>query len=541
MFKFVAPLIGCGTLLLFSVISPLSQVQALPRIESEKSPDEPPTKVQKPDRQALREFISKAPHLNVAAAGTKAGTPSVSESNGRSVVSAPFETTLTLDELAGFNPNHGVLWPGSLIQGKTLVTGTLAAISVPHGPQTVVLGPVVAEGDEEAIIARQIASPSLATVEQARQNILKQHLLPPAKFSFTMNQCYSLEHAMLQIGGHANYLGGSVEASLNSENYSVKNNVIVKFTQEYYTYSVEPPKNPVDFFEQDVALEDLETYTNTTDNSVTYIQSVTYGRMGFMMISSNESYESLNRSIKAAMSYAAGSAELNYTDADKKVMKESEVKLIIFGGRLGDATQLVNVNPLEHLKTWIQEKIDAKSIRFGIPISYRVNYLNNNEIARLSFTTDYRRVQVSAIPRLTNWKITFFTLDDDKDDDTHLSVVLYREVHPRMVKKQFLFITIEVKEDPDEIKYEAYEQNGKSEYHNNSTHPEILTEYQPIYTKNLDNKLKLRITITPNGNDTWRFKYRIEATRSDGGQFIRDSDNLQLSQDNRQGEYSLFP
>jgi hypothetical protein len=111
-----------------------------------------------------------------------------------------------------------------------------------------------------------------------------------------------------------------------------------------------------------------------------------------------------------------------------------------------------------------------------------------------------------------------------------------------MVTKTFGgMFAVNVKEDPDEIKYESYEQNGKKEYNKNTTMPELLTEYQPFYAKYLDNKLKLRIAITPNGNDTWRFKYRIEAARSDGGQFVRDSGNLQLKEDNRVGEYSLYP
>src|SRR4051794_15062862 len=54
---------------------------------------------------------------------TKAGTESTTESGLTRTTTAPFDTTLSVDELASFNPNSGILWPGSIIAASSLETG----------------------------------------------------------------------------------------------------------------------------------------------------------------------------------------------------------------------------------------------------------------------------------------------------------------------------------------------------------------------------------------------------------------------------------
>jgi hypothetical protein len=48
-----------------------------------EAPDEPLTKEQQANRKTLREFIGKAPHLNVAKAGTRPGKVTIAESRDR--------------------------------------------------------------------------------------------------------------------------------------------------------------------------------------------------------------------------------------------------------------------------------------------------------------------------------------------------------------------------------------------------------------------------------------------------------------------------
>ncbi|HEY7330543.1 MAG TPA: thiol-activated cytolysin family protein [Gemmataceae bacterium] len=473
------------------------------------------------DRAELRNFVLKMTSFEKKEPVPlkQTGDSKSHEEDGVTVQTTPFETTLTLDELAGFNPNHGVLWPGSLIQGGTLRRGTLAAVPVPHARQTVVIGSV-AEGSDPAPISKVIDNPSLATVEQARQDILRGGFLPAPKFSFTMQQVYSLEHALLQIGARASWMSGNIAASLNSEQYSSQTNIMVKFTQEYYSYSVEPPAQPTAFFREGVKVKDLEPYANQEDNPITYIQTVTYGRMALLMISSKESYDKLSLDVKGSIGYVGGSAEASATEAKERLIKESDMKLIVFGGKPDSALEIVTGDPLERFKAFVAEKVTPETIRFGLPISFRLNYLRDNRVAGLSFTTAFSRVDRTGVPRLTNWSITFYTQDEDKDKDTHLSVKVYQ---------------------PGVRDIVFYEQEGLKYYPNNSPNTEVLKDIHSVFARDVG-KLRVRISIHPHGNDTWRFKYKLEARRSDGGTFTYLFPGvIELNENSRVREYPLPP
>ena len=67
------------------------------------------------------------------------GNPTYTEANDYTITRTPFYTTLTVEELAGFNPNVGVIWPGALIQGNSIKTGVLAGIGAKRTPITLVM------------------------------------------------------------------------------------------------------------------------------------------------------------------------------------------------------------------------------------------------------------------------------------------------------------------------------------------------------------------------------------------------------------------
>jgi hypothetical protein len=113
--------------------------------------------------------------------------------------------------------------------------------------------------------------------------------------------------------------------------------------------------------------------------------------------------------------------------------------------------------------------------------------------------------------------ITFHTNDDDKDDDTQLVVEL-RSTSGRTLA--------------------SYQQGRKKLYKDGYLH----TEYLPLNGVVSEEEMKhatLVIDIQPNGNDTWRFDWRLDGTWSDGAAFSDQQSGLALDQDNRQYERPL--
>jgi hypothetical protein len=479
-------------------------------------------------RAELREFVGKMRHLpepQVSDKPEQTGSGKTWEEGGDQVVATPFRTQVSVDQLAGFNPNQGVLWPGALVQGKSLAGGTLAAVAVPHAPQTVFVA-TVADGGRNVPVSKVVDRPSAAAVEQARQDLLRGGLFAPAKLSYSVRQFYSLDHAMIQIGARAHWLTGSVSAALNSNKYESQTNIMVYFTQEYYTYAVEPPPSPDAYFRDGVRVANLASYADQAGNPLTYVQSVTYGRTAMLLVSSKKSFDELNVDVKASLDYAAGGGDASAMVAAKRLAEESEMSLVVFGGRADQALRVALGNPLEELQKWIAEPTVPETVRYGVPISYRLNYLSDNLPARLTFTTDYQQVRRMTIPQLTKWKIKFITKGEGKDGDTTLDVYLCDRDQPNQPIMTFHSST-----------------KGNKFYDEGKEYTEDFdTPTRPILARDVG-RLQLRIVIGPHGNNTWKFRYELSADNTTGGtyKFTEDRD-ITLSDEHKEYiVYSLGP
>jgi hypothetical protein len=468
----------------------------LNKAKSKPTPKRDPAKTQE-----LLQLIRGMPTLTVLQEGVVAGTPQVTESGGVSTTTTHFDAVVTVTELAAFNPNIGVIFPGALVQGNSLAAGTLAGINVERAPQTLLLstlGTPVGAG-KTLTVSQRVESPTASTVEQARTDLLAKGAVVPAKASQVIKQFYSLDHAMTQIGASANFLSGGIRAQLDSDKFNTQSNIMVEFAQEYYTLAAEPPSSPVSVFGPTVDVAAVAPYTGP-GNPITYIQSVTYGRLGLLLASSSESVDTLRRSIEAAVRWATGSADARYGDTEQRVLRESEVKLLLLGGNQAGAIRLVPTTQeaLASMKDWIEYSMQPHDIQLGRPITYRVNYLKDNQIAKLSFTTSYQRVQSTALPAFARWHLHLQTTDKSKDGDTAVSVKVLDAANNVVAH---------------------YDQNGEKEYNNGVGDDIDLTIDRTLYCKD-GAGVKVVFHIEPNGSNTWAFTYDLTGTCASGNKVI---------------------
>jgi hypothetical protein len=164
------------------------------------------------------------------------------------------------------------------------------------------------------------------------------------------------------------------------------------------------------------------------------------------------------------------------------------------------------------MKDWLNQPTTNKvqDIQLGVPISYRVNYLSDNQIAKLSFTMSYHHVDTSPIPQLTSWVITFHTEDDDKDADTGLLV--------------------EVIAGGTVVAH--YAGNGEK-FANGSSIPKQLDQDRVLFYRDAQ-QVQLHVRIDPNGHDTWDFSYTLTAKNSGGGPNYYKAGHMRLTQDHRE-------
>jgi hypothetical protein len=110
-------------------------------------------------------------------------------------------------------------------------------------------------------------------------------------------------------------------------------------------------------------------------------------------------------------------------------------------------------------------------------------------------------------------QVLFHTNDEDKDNDTGLSVTIANG------------------------SVAEWHQTQNEKYVDNSDHVKELTP-SAVRLDALKSQL-LEICISPNGNDTWRFNVTLTGTPSDGSRYVFSANSIELTQDNRCRKWAL--
>ena len=334
-----------------------------------------------------------------------------------------YNESMNFSELAGLDANAAVLYPGSLVQGHGMFLGTLSGINVARSGGKLSFSPL-GSGSHNLPPNPTVPSLDASTVDEARKNFLRQGAIAPAGLGQESHQFYSIKDAMLKIGASVTYLSADIQGKLESTDYSKTTNMMVVFTQKYYTFSAEDPSSPTSYFAPSITVNDLRPYANDSTNPTMYISSVTYGRQGILICSSSESAKQLKASLDAAYSGITTNITASMQLAQQQLERTADIKLLMIGGDSNSGVRLVADGPsaFAALNDWVSHPLSAKGIQLGVPISYRVNYLKDNQLANIAFATQYTRTQVSEIPSYSAFHIEFNTTDDDKDGDTQLKV-----------------------------------------------------------------------------------------------------------------------
>jgi len=120
-----------------------------------------------------------------------------------------------------------------------------------------------------------------------------------------------------------------------------------------------------------------------------YVSSVTYGRMLIMKVETDESERDLRAALDLAFSKVSVSADV----AAKNVLKNSTFSVFVLGGSPDDAARIQASDAetrASALAGYIQNGANFDPKSPGVPISYTVRRLADNETIKVSSTIDYQ-------------------------------------------------------------------------------------------------------------------------------------------------------
>lgn len=324
------------------------------------------------------------------------------DDNGLPVVESWKCTTTTYDLKKGtggeegfplFSPNAKIIYPGSLLQGKTLKNTTPDVISVDRAGGTISYDLV--NGNASSNVSVEVVSKS--SIQAAMNKIIAASPnVAPANFTFEYEQVQTREALAISMGLDVKSAFVKAGASFDFENEDNSNRILVKLKQTFYTMSMDLPTSLDDLFADSVTPQDLAKYVQD-DNPATYISDVTYGRVYYMLIESSSSYQELNVAVNASFGAFGAKVKADLEVDYLKELSNLNIKVIAFGG---DTESTISSIGVTNLSTLVGLLSKSAVIGSGLPISYVVRSVNTNQIVGVQLATELSETE--CIPLFSN-------------------------------------------------------------------------------------------------------------------------------------------
>jgi thiol-activated cytolysin len=298
-------------------------------------------------------------------------------------------TTKTLSVLDGngqfplFNTNADVIYPGSLLQGKTLSNATPSPIVVERAGGTISYN--LTNGNLSSTFSVDRVSKS--SIQDAMNNIIANSGEEvPANFQLEIQEVQSESQLAVELGLNVSTFTTKVKSNMSFSTDRAYNLFLVKLSQEYYTMSFDLPTSLSQLFDESVTPEQLATYVQP-DNPATFISSVTYGRIFYMLVESTSSSQEMEA--KLDLSYGSFNNKLSGSvDVDSfQEMNNVKIKVIAYGGDSAGAISLAGERNIQDIAGRLEE---STNIRTGLPLSYVVRSVERpDQVVGTKIATEY--------------------------------------------------------------------------------------------------------------------------------------------------------
>jgi thiol-activated cytolysin len=323
------------------------------------------------------------------------------------------------DRLVAYSANSDSLWPGAMIDGRSLTTGQLTQLTFDRAPLSI----SVSLGNLDGKKSFELATPKLSSYREAVSEILASELSgsTPANLYAEIEEVHSQEQLALALGAEVDWLSGAIaniSASFNFNDDESRSRYLVKYTQSYYTVDLDPPANASDFFDASVTVDDVQAKI-PEDNPPMYVSSVTYGRMILFTFESEYSATEL----EAALDFAyrggvdvSGNVSVSY----QEMLSRSKVNAFILGGSGAAAAKAID--SFDALMDFIHSGGDYSPDSPGSPIAYKLNYLGSNEPTRVALTEDYTVKECTRVSQKVLVTLDSIEVESTSDDGEDLEI-----------------------------------------------------------------------------------------------------------------------
>ena len=311
------------------------------------------------------------------------------EEDGETITERFICSTQTVSVLDGngqfplFDTSADVIYPGSLLQGATLSNATPSPIVVDRAGGTISYN--LNNGNLSSSFTVEEVRKS--TIQDGMNNIIANAGdVVPANFQLDIVQIESESQLALELGIEVETFTTQVSSDMSFSTEQTFNRTLVKLNQSYYTMSFDLPTSLDDIFAPTVTPQQLDVYVQD-NNPATFISSVTYGRIFYMLIESTSSREEMDAKLDLAYGAFNNSLEAELGVSAMEELSDLKIKVIAYGGDAAGSFQLAGETNISDIANKLAESTD---IRAGLPLSYVVRSVERpDQIVGVELATEY--------------------------------------------------------------------------------------------------------------------------------------------------------
>ncbi len=320
-------------------------------------------------------FFPEPPPPNRVLLGTRGSAPWDSDSTQYECIEKEYDLNNNALEILAFSASLvNVAWPGALVQGRTVESGRPAIIVPEHRP-ALTLTIDLAAAPEPSIL---VEDPKYSTAHSAITKLLERNSVGRSNVRAHLDStnAYSHSQALIEVEISPAWLG---QAEFHYDEEITTRSILVKYTQAYYTIACDQPSTPAAFFDPQTDPAALNQYMSD-GNPPMYISSVTYGRLLLFSMTSRSSHSEMRAALEAKFAGHASAEQ-------EEILAASRFEVLVIGGGSEPAIAVITA---QNIEAFIKKGFEWNpNDSPGLPISYAVNYLSNNQPGLIGMATRY--------------------------------------------------------------------------------------------------------------------------------------------------------
>ncbi len=281
-----------------------------------------------------------------------------------------------------FNPNASVIYPGSLLQGKSLSNATPSLIPVKRAGGRISID-VVDGNVQPSFTVNEVTKSNIA--EASNSIIAGSSGIVPANFNFSATQVQSIQQLAIGLGLNVESQFVQVASDFSFRQDKEYSRFLVKLNQSFFTLSFDIPGSVKDIFAPGVTPDQLSQYIGP-GNPATFISDVTYGRVYYMLVESSSSSMEIEAAISVSFNSPTVGGGLEVNTDFLSSLSDLQIKVVAFGGESASTFPTIGDTNIGNLVSMLGKSTD---IRAGVPISYVVRSVKSKEIVSVKLATEY--------------------------------------------------------------------------------------------------------------------------------------------------------